>query len=433
MNSSSLTSKTINVVKFFFFCFLGVVFIVASSILLRKLCLPTVKATEKEYVHILAPTPLYKTSDCDMVLITLPEGYYATVLNKTDQLVRVEYNSITGFLYLSDNAELTQTSLTDPYQTAEIKTASDSGTHLRVLPSTSSSTLTTIPANSTLTYIGEISGERPSDGTSETWFYVHYDSGATTTHTGYVYSERIDIISGKVERPISSTTPSSTTSTPPPTGEELMAPMTTTPISAGLKIFLTILFSTLGIIIFALLIISPREKKESHPKRSHSKSESYLKIDEKDNNFRNKNGDFVPKNAQKLTISPKNLQNEANFTSSNKEYNQKSTQKTAKSNTTFDNIQSQNAKNTNLTQKNTKNTTFDTQNSLSSWQNNKKLASTEFSNFLDFDQPTYHHRQQSHSSKVLHERPRKKNLHLIGEKEGSPLPRVLQRYFDLED
>ena len=433
MKQSTLTSKTISIIKLFFFCFFGVIFIVASSIALKKLCLSCADASDKEYVLFLAPTPLYTTSDCKNELITLPEGYYATLLNKTDNLVRVEYNGVTGFLRLEENTKVTNECENPPYQTAEIKTSHDSGTHLRILPTTESTSLVTIPADSTLTYIGEISGIRPSDGTSNKWYYVHFDSGATTTHTGYVYSERIEIISGKEDRPLSNETASTNTSTPSTKNEELSTPLVTTPISAGLKIFLTILFSTLGIIIFALLIISPREKKESRQKMGNSQSDSYVKIYDKNSNIRNKNGDFIPKNAQELTILQEKAQKSSKNNVSMSEFETDVPKNTTKETSLNIIFPAQNAREAKKMQKHSKNTQSNNNLTRNSYKNEPRMANTEFSNFMEFDQPTYHQSLHGHIQNPKHEKSRKQELHLIGEKKGAPLPRVLQRYFDLDD
>lgn len=276
MEAKTSTPFLSRFLKIFMVALIGIVLIVCASIGLRKICCvkQISQASAPAYLLILSPTDLYLTNTLENKIITLPEGYYAEIISSSNSIVRVSYNGITGFISNDEKIEkLTTKPTLSLYESAEIVTRSDAGTHLREQASTLSNKIALVPQNTPLTYLGEINTETPTDGTTPTWFYVHYNSGATTTHTGYIYSERVIVLSGKEKRtatPSLSTTPitQDNTDTKESTNQPLLAKTT---ISSGLKIFLVILFSSLGVIIFALLLISPkgekkhRKKKESPP------------------------------------------------------------------------------------------------------------------------------------------------------------------------
>ena len=261
--------KVLSIVKLLLVIAIAILGVVGSAIALRKVCLPA-RAEERKYTQVLNPTIIYRNNDLSDAMITAPTGYYLEILSSTGDLYRVRYGEITGFVRFGTEPAIT-TMLSEPAtQTAEIETKSDAGTHLRKAPSVASEKIVVIPAGTKLTYIGEISGDIPSDGTSKMWYFVRFDSGDTTTHSGYVYSERIRILSGKEERPAGSNSPNSSTPSPDTlpttaTGNTTETDLTSQKpktISSGLKIFLVILFSTLAVIIFALLLISPKGKSE---------------------------------------------------------------------------------------------------------------------------------------------------------------------------
>lgn len=425
MNNHSKSSQVFRFLKLFFACFLCVGFLVFFAILLRAICTTPTHASEKSYVYITSPTTLYSSNELKDEIITIPEGYYAEVISSTSSLAKVQYNSVTGFINISNDAKLTS-SPTEPYfQTAEIKTKADAGTYLRTRPSTASTSLAIVPPDAELTFIGEIAGERPTDGTSENWFYVHYNLSDTIVHTGYIYSERITIVSGKLDRPVASTTPSSSSNdlSTEPSDTPLVL---TEPLSAGVKIFLGILFSTLGIIIFALLIISPREKKDDlNRPRVHGEKEA--KKHENTGFF----DDFTPKNSKNTpfltNFTPKTHQNTKN-TPKNASYTQKNGEKTTKIGTinhfSPSKIPPQTATEEDFMQKSNTN-----QNSIKSASKPQPARTTEYASFQDFTANRNHHTQpNSVPSRRL---TRNKELTLMGEKNGS-MPKALTRYFDIE-
>lgn len=291
-NNNSAAPKAAIFIKLLFFSIVGIILITFFAVGLRRIAVfSPARAESKNYLLVQSPTPLYADNLLSSELITLPTGYYAEILSTSPSIARVKYNGITGFVGLGESVISTTTPSGELFQTAEIKSRDDAGTHLRKSPTTDSEKVALIPPGSTLEFVGEIKSMTPPDGTTNSWFYVHFNASATTTYTGYIYSERVEIISGKIDRVPNLATPevSTPTSTTP---ENLDATKTDdlqvhTNISSGLKIFLIILFISLGLIIFALLLISPKGKnaKNSVAKIAKSAKENSGPIKKPQPNF----------------------------------------------------------------------------------------------------------------------------------------------------
>lgn len=264
MEQKSTTKiSLINVLKLFLLIAFGSMLIVGASIMLRRLCAniyTPASAEEEIYVQLTLDTPLYSTNRLTDEILTLPKGYYARVLSSSDTLSRVEYNGIIGYINNQNAQTATEKPTGTLFKSANLYTRSDAGTYLRADATTSSDRIWLIPAGSTLTYLGEKRGTIPDDGTSDMWYYILFDYGDTTTYIGYVYSERT-IITNLSVAPVIEALPTSIAS-PTDSKIEPEDSLTSTPLSSGVKIFLIILFSTLAIIIFALLLISPKQKKQ---------------------------------------------------------------------------------------------------------------------------------------------------------------------------
>lgn len=260
--------------RLIFFCLIlifGTLLVVASGITLRRICLqsrvlgfPSAYGYTENNVGYIAnePTLIYKTNTLSDAVITLPTGYMVKLVSESNGVAQVEYNSITGFIKV-DEKVTKQNLIPDPYQTANIVNKSDAGTYLRTEPNTTSEKISIIPANSNLSFIGSIIGTTPSDGTSDLWFYCIYEESPTKVHLGYVYSERINVLSGLTDRTITETSvnPSQTTSTIDELTETPETNIAPTKIDGGLKLFLIILFSVLGVVVFSLLLITPKKDK----------------------------------------------------------------------------------------------------------------------------------------------------------------------------
>lgn len=253
------------VVRLLILSLIGVLLIILSAISLRRVVLRVEASEPENYLKVLSPTLIYRNNDLTSEWFTLPTGYYAEILSSSGTTARVNYNGVTGFVALDDRLTRTTAPEDAPFQTAEMVTRSDAGTHLRSGPSTEATKLTIIPAGSALEFIGEIDAETPSDGTTATWYYVNFNASATSVFSGYVYGERVEIVSGMEDRtPVVVEEPELAPTEPEP---EIPATETDelsveTNISSGLKIFLIILFVTLGLVIFALLLISPKGERK---------------------------------------------------------------------------------------------------------------------------------------------------------------------------
>lgn len=259
--------------KLIVFCLLlifGTLLVVASSLTLRRICLQsnlnrltTYGYTENNIGYLAnEPTTIYKTNQTQTPLITLPTGYMAKIISESNSVAQIEYNGITGFIKIDE--KVTKNSLiAEPYQTANIQNKSDAGTYLRTEPNTTSEKIAIIPSNTSLSFVGSITGNTPPDGTSDLWFYCIFEESPTKVHLGYVYSERINVLSGLTDRTITETSvnPSQTTAQLDELTEnpETIVP---TKIDGGLKLFLIILFSVLGVVVFSLLLITPKKDKQ---------------------------------------------------------------------------------------------------------------------------------------------------------------------------
>lgn len=264
MEQKSTTKiSLINVLKLFLLISFGSMLIVGASVMLRRLCASIytpANAEEEIYLQLTIDTPLYSTNRLTDEIFTLPKGYYAKVLSSSGNLSRVEYNGIIGYIDSQNTISSTAKPTGTLFKSANLYTRSDAGTHLRNDATTSSDKICLIPAGSTLTYLGDKKGTIPDDGTSDLWHYVMFDYGDTITYIGYVYSERT-IITNLSTAPIIESTPISIATSTDGEPDTTDYP-TSTPLSSGVKIFLIILFSILAVIIFALLLISPKQKKQ---------------------------------------------------------------------------------------------------------------------------------------------------------------------------
>ena len=254
------------------------VFLENNDVFLKKIKnLPLVKAQENSpYILIESTTPLYQQSDLNesSIIMLLPTGYYADAIQISHEqnLAKVSYNGVVGFIELTCATEVS--SITGAKtQKPEATTKTDAGTHLRKTPNTTLAPLSLIPAGSTLSFLGYITGETPTDGLSNIWYLVTYDVGPTTTHYGYIYSERVNLSfpleTKKPEDSTSTNISSANTSTDPTSS---MAETLTGKInlSSTVKWFLIILFSVLAVIIFLLLLVSPKKPQTNKTSKNNT-------------------------------------------------------------------------------------------------------------------------------------------------------------------
>ena len=226
--------------------------------------------------EILFDTPLYKTTtddptDLNNYYFLLPATYYAQIIRTVTldsgvQGYAVKYNDFLGYATASDFASETSSNTT-ALTNITIKMYSDAGTHIRSTPEILNNNKIKIIPSSTngIIFLGYIYGDTPSDGTNNLWYFVEYNSGDTTAHLGYVYSERCILSSPitKLEKPTPITPAPDTEHTTDQTSTADTNATSTAPtlnlsVSPTLKWIIAILFVVPAVVIFVLLIKKPR-------------------------------------------------------------------------------------------------------------------------------------------------------------------------------
>ena len=225
--------------------------------------------------EILSTTPLYKTTTDDPqnlanIYFFLPKTYYVEILNscKLDSGADgffVRYGETEGYC-LSSSLSADFSTITTTQSGITLKMYPDAGTYIRSTPSIADNKIRIIPqSTSGIIYIGSISGDTPTDGTTNTWYYVEYNISDTKTVLGYIYSER-----GILSTPLTELTrPNQTPTTPEasktentattPTADTNINPSLNLSVSPALKWVIALLFIIPVIVIFALLIKKPRK------------------------------------------------------------------------------------------------------------------------------------------------------------------------------
>ena len=225
--------------------------------------------------EILSTTPLYKTTTDDPqnlanIYFFLPKTYYVEILNscKLDSGADgffVRYGETEGYC-LSSCLSADFSTIATTQSGITLKMYPDAGTYIRSTPSIADNKIRIIPqSTSGIIYIGSISGDTPTDGTTNTWYYVEYNISDTKTVLGYIYSER-----GILSAPLTELTrPNQTPTTPEasktentattPTADTNINPSLNLSVSPALKWAIALLFIIPVIVIFALLIKKPRK------------------------------------------------------------------------------------------------------------------------------------------------------------------------------
>ncbi len=225
--------------------------------------------------EILSTTPLYKTTTDDPqnlanIYFLLPKTYYVEILNscKLDSGADgffVRYGETEGYC-LSSSLSADFSTITTTQSGITLKMYPDAGTYIRSTPSIADNKIRIIPqSTSGIIYIGSISGDTPTDGTTNTWYYVEYNISDTKTVLGYIYSER-----GILSAPLTELTRTNKTPTTPeasktentdttPTADTNINPSLNLSVSPALKWVIALLFIIPVIVIFALLIKKPRK------------------------------------------------------------------------------------------------------------------------------------------------------------------------------
>jgi len=169
-----------------------------------------VMASAEEEVYLLIDRDnvyLYADSYKKPPLFILPTTYYVKVIESLDEYYYlVEYNGIQGLVKSSEVSSKTETNVHDPYYTS-LNISAHISTHLYKRPSFADAEDSGIVAYGlSLTYLGKISGEKGTYGTS-TWFAVLYSGSIYYIHSAM--TENLDLLEKSI-----SPHPNSLSSTP---------------------------------------------------------------------------------------------------------------------------------------------------------------------------------------------------------------------------
>lgn len=155
------------------------------------------------YAKALSGCVLYKTdsmsNDEQNVIFTIPESYFVYILeNNLQSIYKVQYGRYVGFV---DSAKVVLSTFVPVVKTLDDITCDikqTAGTQIWNCPSADGVVLTTISAGTKgLKYIASATGNVPTGGKSNEWFYVCYTPDFNSTHVyeGYVYSENVTNVS----------------------------------------------------------------------------------------------------------------------------------------------------------------------------------------------------------------------------------------------
>lgn len=151
---------------------------------------------ETDFARIEKTTELYKTniinSNLDNILCLAEESYFVEIIADYDNLYKVTYNSVTGYIKKTDVKRIVDSPITPyPYN---IKIVMNTNCNLRSSPTTktnANNVISTIYSNTTdITFIGRTVGEEAIDFGGNTWYYICYDG-----QYGYIYNNYIKTIS----------------------------------------------------------------------------------------------------------------------------------------------------------------------------------------------------------------------------------------------
>ena len=215
-----------------------------------------------QYARIEKPTNIYRSSTISNTFENIycigEESYFVEIIQEINDMYKVNYNNITGFVKKEDVKGITNSPSTPyPYN---IKLNIGSNCNLRSTPTTATNTnniISTIYANTTdIIFIGRASGEEAIDFGGKTWYYVCYQN-----NYGYIYNNYVSSIT-----PIYPSKENFTYYTAEPTN--IINPITHAPS------IIIIIILTLPLLGTLLLLYLPKKVKLSTSKKTkkHIKS-----------------------------------------------------------------------------------------------------------------------------------------------------------------
>jgi len=234
-------------------------FIMFAILIFLNTLLPTSKTVyaQGNYAQAKKSTYLYKNINIsdENILCIVEETYFVEILAESDNLYKVNYNNVTGFVKKNDVLEISNIPNTPyPYN---IKLEIGSDCNLRSSPTTKSKVnniVTTVYKGETnISFIGRIYADEAIDFCGTTWYYVNYNG-----YTGYIYNKYVKSIT-----PIYKNTENVTFIS----NEEIKL---TNPIVNAPSLVL-ILIMLIPCILIILILYLPRKHKTKKPTHTSSK------------------------------------------------------------------------------------------------------------------------------------------------------------------
>lgn len=239
------------------------VLILIIAILFSFLSPSSIVLAKSNYARAINSTNLYRlgtNNELSNIICVVEKTYFVEIISETDDLFKVHYNGVSGYVKKNDVKEITSNPSTPfPYN---IKIVVGSDCNLRSTPtvkSLSSNVICTLPKNeSNITFIGRVFAEEAIDFGGTTWYYVNY-----LGEYGYVYNKYIKSIT-----PIYENTESVQFANPIDT--TIINPITHTP-----SLILIIIMTLPCIAILVILYIPRKHKQKTKIAKKHKIVDKY--------------------------------------------------------------------------------------------------------------------------------------------------------------
>jgi len=149
------------------------------------------------YAKVLDDCILFKNKemnyDFDNVYFQIPKSYFVLILETiSENCLKVQYGNYVGFIDSSKIEIAKFTPIVKTLDGIKFDIKENVGTKIWQYPTSSSNVLVTLSAGTKdIIYIASISGQVPSGGKSDVWYYVFYTPSvdSTNVYEGYIYSE----------------------------------------------------------------------------------------------------------------------------------------------------------------------------------------------------------------------------------------------------
>lgn len=153
--------------------------------------------TNSVYAKVLSDCILFKNEemnyDFENVYFQIPESYFVLILETiSENCLKVQYGNYVGFIDSSKIEIAKFTPIVKTLDGIKFDIKENVGTKIWQYPTSSSNVLVTLSAGiKDIVYIASISGQVPSGGKSDVWYYVFYTPSvdSTNVYEGYIYSE----------------------------------------------------------------------------------------------------------------------------------------------------------------------------------------------------------------------------------------------------